>query len=111
MSNTFMPRDNDGGIIPVLGYRTGGAHKLAVAGASGNAGPFFSGTKVVSLYADGPLYFSFGAAGVTASVTDHFLPPGTMIDVAIGGQKRAQKNYLAAIRAAGDCTLYISERE
>ncbi|MFY8092686.1 MAG: hypothetical protein ACOVN0_04295 [Niveispirillum sp.] len=44
-------------------------------------------------------------------MTDHFLPPGTMIDVAIGGQKRAQKNYLAAIRAAGDCTLYISERE
>ena len=111
---TLLPKDADDNAIPALRLKDGGAHNIAVTALSAkNTLPFDPETKVISLYATGPVYLKLGDSSVTASNTDHFFPAGVYYDIAVsgGGGKAAQDTYLAAIRADTDCTLYISEKQ
>ncbi len=108
---TILPTDDNNLPIPALRLRDGGAHKLSVTGTSArNPAAFDAGTRIVSLYATGPVYLRFGGSGVTASAADHYLPAHIYLDLAIGGESAALTAHVAALRAEGDCTLYISEK-
>lgn len=109
---TSMPKDSDNYPIPALRLRPAGAYALNVtASSTRNATPFSTGAKVVGLYATGPVFLRFGNSAVTATSTDHYFPGGVYYDMAIAGDKEARHDYVAALRAESDCTLYISEKE
>lgn len=108
---TILPTDDNNNPIPALRFRDAGAQKVTVSAASArNAVAFDSGTRVITLYATGPVYLRFGGSSVTASATDHYFPGNIYYDIAIGGEEAAQTGYVAALRAETDCALYISER-
>jgi hypothetical protein len=109
---TSLPKDSDNNTIPALRLRAGGSHAIAVTATSArNAAPFTSFCRVVSLYATGPIFLRFGNSSVTATTSDHYFPGGVYYDMAIQGSKTSQNTYVAAVRAEGDCTLYVSEKE
>lgn len=109
---TLLPRDADNTPIPTLGLKPGGAHTIAVTATSArNATAFAAETRVIGVYATGPVFIRTGDNTVTATATDHYLPPDTYCDIAIGGSKRSQCSHLAAIRASYDCVVYVSEKE
>lgn len=110
---TMLPIDADLNPIPALRLKvTGGAHSVAATAASArNATAFNDATRVVSVYATGPVYLRFGGSTVTAAATDHYFPAGVYYDFAIGGDKVGHFSNLAVLRAETDCTVYISEKE
>lgn len=109
---TVMPLDADGHAIPALRMKPSGAHSITVTASSArNATPFPESTKIVSLYATGPVFLAFGDASVTATTSDHYFPEGVYDNVAIGTGKTGHYTHVAAIRAAADCKLYVSEKE
>ncbi len=108
---TILPTDENNNPIPALRLRDGGAHRITVTATSArNSVAFNAGTRVIGLYATGPVYLRCGGSGVTAAATDHFFPANTYYDIAIGGEESVQTLYIAALRAEADCTLYISEK-
>lgn len=109
---TLLPLDFDSNPIPALGLRAGGAHAIAVTASSArNVSAFNADTRVVSLYATGPVFVKFGNSSVTAAATDHYFPGGVYYDFAVGGGKTDRFTHVAALRADTDCTLYVSEKE
>ena len=110
---TYLPLDNDEYPIPALRLKaTGGAHAIAATATSArNATAFNANTRVVSVYATGPVYLRFGGSSVTATSGDHYYPAGVYYDFSIGGNKVGQFTYLAVLRADTDCTVYVSEKE
>jgi len=111
---TLLPKDADNNIIPALRLRDNGAHSInAGTTSTTNATAFDENTKVVSVYADVPVYLSFGDSSVTATSSDHYFPAGVYYDIALsgGGAKGAHHDYVAVIRAEEDGTVYISEKE
>ena len=108
---TYMPKDRDEFPIPALRLKAGGStHIDAGATAARNAQPFLSTTRVISLYATGPVFVSCGDASVAATVDDHYVPAGFYMDIAIGGGKVEHTPYISVLRADYDCTVYVSER-
>lgn len=111
---TLLPKDADNNTIPALRLKDGGAHTISVTGSSArNSVAFSEETKVISVYATGPVYLKLGDASVTATSGDHYFPAGVYYDVAIsgGGGKTAQDTYIAVLQADSSCTLYVSEKE
>lgn len=109
---TLLPTDVDENVIPAVRLRPGGAHGIAATIISArNAVAFNTDTRVVSLYATGPVYIRFGDSGVTATASDHYFPAGVYYDFAVGGGRVKQHTHVAALRVSADCTLYISEKE
>ena len=111
--STLMPRDDDSRVIPALRLKPGGAHAIPAGAASArNALPFAPDTRVVSVYATGPVYVRTGGADVTASAADHYFPEGVYYDLSIGDALRERHTHIAVLRAgAADCTLHVSEKE
>lgn len=110
---TLLPKDADNNTIPALRLRSGGAHTIAAGATSTrNATAFDADTRVVSVYATGPVYLKFGGVSVTATNTDHYFPAGVYYDIAVGsGSKGPLHTHLAVLRADGDCSVYVSEKE
>lgn len=109
---TMLPRDADNTPIPALRLKPGGAQVIAVGNVTArNAVAFSADTRVIGIYATGPVFLRTGGGSVTASATDHFIPADTYIDLSLGGEKQSRHTHVAAIRAASDCTLYLSEKE
>lgn len=113
---TLLPKDADNNIIPALRLRgTGGAHVIAATAATArNTTAFNEETRVVSVYATGPVYLRFGNSTVTAGSSDHYFPNGVYYDFAVGGGdvKGPRFTHLAVLRASGaDATVYVSEKE
>ena len=109
---TYLPLDKDDHPIPALRLRSGGAHTVsATATAARNTTAFNADTRVVSIYATGPVYIAFGDNTVTATSSDHYYPSGLYYDFAIGGGKVGQDGYISVLRADTDCAVYISEKE
>lgn len=110
---TLLPTDADNKTIPAVRLRDGAARTLSVTGTSArNSTAFHADTRIISLYATGPVYIRFGTANtVTATSSDHYFPAGIYYDIAIGGGPVAHYGYIAALKADADCTLYISEKE
>ncbi|PZO86920.1 MAG: hypothetical protein DI626_05270 [Micavibrio aeruginosavorus] len=111
---TLLPTDADNNPIPAMRLKPGGAHKInATATTARNAAAFDTDTKVVSVYASGPVYLRFGNASVTAANTDHYYPGNTYYDFAISGgdNKGPHSTHLAVLAAAADCAVYVSEKE
>ena len=112
--STLINKDADNNAITALRLKDDGAHSLSVTAAPArNAAAFDPATKVVSLYATGPVYVRFGDDTVTASTSDHYFPAGFYYDIAISGGagKSAQDTYISALRADTDCQLFISEKQ
>jgi hypothetical protein len=109
---TIMSRDINNTPLPVLRLKESGAHSINVTETSArNSSGFSSETRVVSLYATGPVYIKFGEAAVTATTSDHYFPAGIYYDVSIGGGNSGHYTHIAALRADIDCKLYVSEKE
>jgi len=109
---TILPRDTNDTPIPAVRFKDGTARALTVTATSArNSTAFAADTRVISLYATGPVYIKFGSSSVTATTSDHYFPAGVYYDVAIGGGAVAQYGYIAALRVDTNCTLYISEKE
>lgn len=110
---TILPKDADNNAIQALRLRPNGAHTIAATTTSArNVTAFATTTKIVSLYATGPVFVRFGNSTVTATNTDHFYPDGFYYDFAIGGgDKGYQFTHVAVIAAGSNCTLYVSEKE
>lgn len=112
---TLLPRDDDNNAIPAMRLKDGGAHMIAATATSArNASPFASTTRVVSVYATGPVYLRFGKSDVTAATTDHYYPGGIYYDFAINGGapgKSQHATHLAVLAAGANATVYVSEKE
>ena len=68
--STLLPLDSDNNPIPALRLKVGGAHTISAGAASArNTTAFNAETKVVSVYADVPVYINFGGSTVTAAAT------------------------------------------
>lgn len=108
---TTLPRDNDNIAIQALRLRPDGAHALAATSASNRTTTAFDDdTRVVSVYATGPVYIKFGLGDVVADNADHYFPSGLYYDFAIGGDKTLQYTHMAVIAADADCDVYLSEK-
>lgn len=106
---TTMPNDNLGRPLPILGFADGGAKTIAIgATTTRNTTPIAGDVRVVSLYATTACFVRFGDATVTATASDHFLPGGVYLDVAVGPDTKDR--YIATLRSSTDGTLYVSER-
>ena len=110
---TTLPLDSEQYPIPALRLKvSGGAHSIAASATSArNTTAFDANTRVVSIYATGPVYLRFGTSLVTAASTDHYFPSGIYYDFSIGGGKVGIFTHVAVLRADTDCSVYISEKE
>ncbi len=110
---TFMPLDENSNPVPALRLIPGAAHTInATTGASArNSTAFGANTRIVSLYATGPVYVRFGDNTASAAPTDHYYPSGIYYDFAIGGGRSVQYGYVAVRAVQSDCAIYVSEKE
>ena len=107
----ILPVDANGFPVPALSLRPGGAHKISAltTGSARNSNAFANDTAIISLYADGPIYFRLGNASATATSTDHYLPPANIVYIATNTSGAGRASYLATLAAEYNCTVYISE--
>src|SRR5688572_15218645 len=98
---TLLPRDADNNPIPALRLKSGGAQTIsATATTARNATAFHADTRVISVYATGPVYVALGDSDIEATNTDHFIPEGLYYDIAIGGGSQGpHATHLAVLRA------------
>ncbi len=107
-----MPFDDNLNPIPVLRFKQGGAHRIDAGDASQrNLIPFDQQTRVIGIFATGPIFLATGSDNVTATVEDHFFPENVYYDLALGDGQRPCHSHLAVIAASGPCVVYISEKE
>lgn len=110
--STFLPRDDDYQPIPALRLKAGGAHAIdATTVSTRNATPFAPQTRVVGIYATGPVYLRTGDATVTATAADHYFPAGVYYDLSLGDDRQGRHTHIAVLRADTDARLYVSEKE
>jgi hypothetical protein len=109
--STLLPTDTNNNPIPVMRLRPGFAQSIAVTASSArNTTAFDSLTRVIGVYATVPMFVRLGNSSVTATVTDHYLPADTYMDIAIAGSATQSYTNIAAIRAVSDGILYVSEK-
>ena len=110
---TLLPVDSNDNVIPALALKTGGAQTIVVVTSSSARNPiaFSESTRIVSLYADVPLYLNFGESDVNAASDDHYFPAGIYYDFSIGGNGNDHTPYVSALAAEENGTLYISEKK
>ncbi len=109
---TLLPQDQNDNPIPALRLKSNGAHQITIGVASArNTTAFSEQTRIISLYADTPVYLAFGDSSVTATTNDHYFPADTYYDIAIGGDHSAHYTHLAVLQTTQPGTLYISEKE
>ncbi|MCK5384125.1 MAG: hypothetical protein KAJ29_01020 [Alphaproteobacteria bacterium] len=109
---TLLPRDANNVPLPAMRLKNDCAHVIDVSSTSAkNTSAFDQQTRIVSLYATGPVYLRFGSSSVTATTSDHYFPEGVYCDVSIGGDKTGQSSHVAVIAASYDCQLFISEKQ
>ena len=110
---TILPLDDDSNPIPAIRLKAiGGAHAInATATTARNTTPFDGNTRVISLYATGPVYVRFGDTTATATASDHYFPSGVYYDFSIGGGPVPHYSHIAVLAASADCVLYVSEKE
>lgn len=109
---TVQPIDSNNNAIPALRLKNGGAHSISVSASSArNASAFDDNTKVISIYADVPVYIKMGDSSVTATASDHYFPEGIYYDFAIEGNASVRHTHIAVLRTSTDGTVYISEKE
>ncbi len=110
--STLLSRDVNNVPLPAMRMKNDCAHSIDVTSSSArNATAFDPQTRVISLYATGPVYIRFGSSSVTATSSDHYFPEGIYYDVSIGGDDTGQYSHIAVISANYDCKLFISEKQ
>ncbi|GJL85586.1 MAG: hypothetical protein DHS20C02_13610 [Micavibrio sp.] len=110
--STLLPLDSDNNPIPALRLKDSAAHSIAAAATSArNTTAFDDDTKVVSVFADVPVYINFGGSTVTATTSDHYFPAGVYYDISVGGGRTGHYTHLAVLRVSTDGSVYISEKE
>lgn len=109
---TLLPQDMNNNPIPALRLKDSGAHSISASASSARNGTAFdTDTRVISVYADVPVYIAFGNNSITASSSDHFYPDGLYYDFAIGGDQTGQATHIAVLAVGTSGTVYISEKE
>ena len=116
MATAKQPRDAAGAAIPVLRFRGGSAQKLTsiTSSTAQRSGIFVTGTQVITVTATTPMYFRTGDSSVTAEATDHYIPSGVPLDMALGTDISSTVDYhthISVIAVSDTGTVYISERE
>ncbi len=110
--STLLPQDSDNNPIPALRLKGSAAHTISAGASSArNTTAFDADTRVVSVFADVPVYINFGGSTVTATTSDHYFPAGVYYDIAIGGDRTGHNTHLAILRVGTDGSVYISEKE
>jgi len=109
-----MPNDDQGQLIPVLGFKQGGAHSKTITSSAANATTVASGTKVITLVCDVAAFFNIGNSTVTVGTSDHFIPANVPYDISLGSSYTTVAGLdttvnVVAVSTSG--TSYISERE
>ncbi len=107
---TSLPIDSQGIAIPALRPRPGHARELTITSNSTRiASPFATDTQVISLYATADAKIALGDSTIDATLSDHFIPAGQLLYIAIGNRMRTRASHLAVIATDGNGTLHISE--
>lgn len=110
--STFLPLDSNDVPMPALRLKNGGAHSInATSSSARNATALDAATRIVSVYAEQPIYVRFGDSAVTASATDHYFPAGVYYDFSVGGDNMAHYTHVAVLAVSADGSVYISEKE
>ena len=109
---TLLPVDSNDNVIPALALKPDGAKTVSAMTSisTRNATPFDSATRVLSLYADVPVYIRFGEANVEAGSSDHYFPANVYYDFSIRGNGSDHTPYVAVLAAEENGTVYISEK-
>lgn len=97
-------KDDSGAIVPLLGYRPGGAIQLNYTTTSANTTTVDS--KIVSITPTTNCFIEFN--GVASNTTSHFLLGGVCYDMSIGAERGAANLSVIGDTVSGK--LYISER-
>ncbi|MCS5597896.1 MAG: hypothetical protein NZ828_11655 [Alphaproteobacteria bacterium] len=110
---SLLPEDANGNPIPALKFKDSGAHKVNIdtVTSARNTGAFSTKTDVISIYSTEDCFVKIGTSSVTATTSDHFIPAGIYLDIAIGPNADTQNAYMAVIAANASGTVYISEKE
>jgi hypothetical protein len=114
MAKTRMPRDDNSQSIPVLRFRTGGAHQANITSASASSIEIPAGTRIITVICSVNAYFETGNEGVEATSSSHFIPAGLPFDMALGSDLSdtdGYHRYISVIAASSSGVAYISERE
>lgn len=109
--STLLPLDENGRALPVLRLRADGAHEIAATAAAQRIGPFAADTRVIGVYATGPVRIATGNDTVTAVTDGHYLPEGVHLSLSLGGDAAGRHDHLSALAEAADCRVYVSEME
>lgn len=108
---TSLPMDSNNHPIPALKLKDSGAHTISASATSArNSTAFSTSTKIISIYADVPVYIKPGDATVTATSADHYFPAGLYYDISIGDASTGHDTHIAILRADTNGTVYISEK-
>lgn len=91
-------KDDSGAIVPLLGYRPGGAIQLNYTTTVDS--------KIVSITPTTNCFIEFN--GVASNTTSHFLLGGVCYDMSIGAERGAANLSVIGDTVSGK--LYISER-
>jgi hypothetical protein len=114
MAKTRMPRDDNSQSIPVLRFRTGGAHHFNIDSSSANFLEVPLGTRVITLCCSVDAYFETGLSGVVASSGSHFIPAGVPFDMSLGTDMSNTGDYhtfVSVIAVSTSGVAHVSERE
>lgn len=97
-------KDDSGAIVPLLGYRPGGAIQLNYTTASANTAVVDS--KIISITPTTNCFIEFN--GTASNATSHFLLGGVCYDMSIGAERGTANISVIGETVIG--ILYISER-
>lgn len=114
MAKTRMPRDDNSQSIPVLRFRTGGAHQAAIDSITATSITIPAGTRIITLICSVNSYFETGTEGIQATSSSHFIPAGLPFDMSLGSDLSdidGYHNVVSVIAVSGTGIVYISERE
>lgn len=95
-------KDDGGSIVPLLGYKLGGAYILPYSNTVANS--ITVASQIISVTATTNCFIEFGG---TASANSHFLLGGVPYDMTIGAE-RSSANISVIGESAG--RMHISER-
>lgn len=96
MRKVSLPRDQHQKVIQVMGLADAGAHVLTSAAGEvqKNATAFDATTNVITVYFTAAVYIKFGFDNtVVAAATDHYIPAGLRVPIALGTGDQNDTNY------------------
>lgn len=117
MRKVALPRDQHQKVIQVMGLADGGAHVISstTGEVEVNAVAFDADTNVITVYFTAAVFIKFGHANtVIATTSDHYIPAGLRVPIAVGTGDQNDTNYsfMSMLPVVAAATKgYISENQ